>query len=302
VARKEGTLSGRPLRVLVSQDDPLLLELITASLERDGFVVVACRDLLSASAQAVPTGHDAIITEFPEEIGVATEEGADEPSEVDEALTIVGRHPAHRFGDAPVTPEAARDVLAYALGVPLCELEKLSGDSAALALARLQSLVNRLLSVSGVVDDLTGALRRDVGLESARRELDRGRRTGQRAVVAMVDVDGLKAVNDSAGHLADDQLLRSTGGALRKSLRSYDLVVRYGGDEFFCMLADLSVEEAEDRFVEVGKTLHECCGAAVSVGLTATRPDDTLENCIARADQALYARRAERRGRASITR
>ena len=356
---EDGMLFARPLRVLVTQDDPDLLDLLTLSLERGGFEVIACRDVATASALLAATEPDAIVTDLqmPDvesfgvfrneprnpvipvvalttneqdaavqalatpgvtvvrkveaaavartlrdavravQVGLGGEGTVPASDGVDEALTIVGRHPAYRHGDVPVTAEAARDVLAFALGVPLSELEKLSGDSAGVALARLQRLVHRLLSVSGVMDELTGGLRRDVGLDAARRELERARRTGQQAVFAMLDVDGLKTVNDSGGHLAGDQLLRSTGNALRTSLRSYDLVVRYGGDEFFCMLSDASLHEAEDRFNEVSRDLEKRTGRpTVSVGLTIARPGDTLEDCIARADEALYAGRAKRRG------
>ena len=87
------------------------------------------------------------------------------------------------------------------------------------------------------------------------RELDRSRRANGRLVLAFVDVDRLKAANDTEGHAAGDQLLRDVVAALKGGLRSYDLVIRYGGDEFLCALPDTDVETARGRFDEVRKTL-----------------------------------------------
>lgn len=142
------------------------------------------------------------------------------------------------------------------------------------------------------LDDLTGALRRDRGLIEIQREIDRARRMDGRLVVAFVDVDGLKRTNDVRGHAAGDQLLRHLVAALRAGLRSYDLVVRYGGDEFVCALPGADVASAERRFRVAARELSERnAGASVSVGLAEFKGGDTAETLIGRADAALYARR-----------
>jgi diguanylate cyclase (GGDEF)-like protein len=94
------------------------------------------------------------------------------------------------------------------------------------------------------IDELIGARRRGVGLEELRREIERARRTNGRLVAVFVDVDGLKSVNDEQGHRAGDQLLRDVAAALASRMRSYDLVVRVGGDEFLCVLPDVTPTEA----------------------------------------------------------
>jgi diguanylate cyclase (GGDEF)-like protein len=150
------------------------------------------------------------------------------------------------------------------------------------------------------VDGLTGALRRDRGLADLQREIDRARRSDGRLVVAFVDVDGLKAINDVHGHAAGDRLLRDVALALRAGLRSYDLVVRFGGDEFVCALPGTDVEGARRRFDEVAKTLTERSPrASVSTGLAALEDQDTLNDLIGRADAALYAGRHRARGQGS---
>jgi len=142
------------------------------------------------------------------------------------------------------------------------------------------------------VDVLTGALRRDRGLVDLQVEINRARRSNGRLVLAFVDVDGLKAINDNEGHAAGDQLLRDVATTLRNGLRSYDLVVRYGGDEFVCALPDTDIDGARQRFEEVARSLTETNPrASVSVGLAALENEDTIDKLTARADAALYSRR-----------
>jgi diguanylate cyclase (GGDEF)-like protein len=92
------------------------------------------------------------------------------------------------------------------------------------------------------VDGLTGALQRERGRVDLQREIEQERRSDGRFVLAFVDVDSLKAINDAQGHAAGDQLLRDVGTALRTGLRSYDVVVRYGGDEFLCGLSRTAIQ------------------------------------------------------------
>jgi GGDEF domain-containing protein len=80
------------------------------------------------------------------------------------------------------------------------------------------------------IDELTGAHRRAAGVVELEREVARASRTKRPFVLAFIDVDDLKAINDSHGHAAGDRLLRQIGESLRAHLRSYDLLVRYGGD------------------------------------------------------------------------
>ena len=146
------------------------------------------------------------------------------------------------------------------------------------------------------VDELTGARRRGVGLEEVRREIERARRTNGRLVAAFVDVDDLKSVNDEQGHRAGDQLLRDVAAGLASRMRSYDLVVRVGGDEFLCALPDVTPTEARRRFDELATELHD--GPAlrsVSFGLSELRDGDSLQELIDRADRDLMATRSRQR-------
>jgi diguanylate cyclase (GGDEF)-like protein len=137
------------------------------------------------------------------------------------------------------------------------------------------------------IDDLTGARRRGAGLAELRRELDRARRRNEQLVVAFVAVDDLKDVNRIHGHQAGDELLAAVGNALGKALRSDDLIIRLGGDEFLCVLADITVEEAHQRLAAVGERLAAGqAGRSISVGVAHLEPADSPGDLIARADEA----------------
>jgi diguanylate cyclase (GGDEF)-like protein len=147
---------------------------------------------------------------------------------------------------------------------------------------------------------LTGALRRDRGAVDLQREIDRANRSDGLLILAFVDVDGLKAINDTHGHGAGDRALCAVGAALLGGLRSYDVVVRYGGDEFLCGLPGSDLDGAQRRFDAVARTLAEQNpGASVSIGLAELANPDTLDALTARADASLYAARRNARGRAN---
>jgi diguanylate cyclase (GGDEF)-like protein len=134
-------------------------------------------------------------------------------------------------------------------------------------------------------DELTGAWTRKLGLEEVSRELERAHRTGAELVLAFVDVDGLKAVNDSQGHLAGDALLRLLGETLRANVRPYDVIVRYGGDELLCAMPNLGMREARARFEKIAAVLAAAdADHSITFGLAAAEPADGLQELIARAD------------------
>ena len=143
-------------------------------------------------------------------------------------------------------------------------------------------------------DALTGAYQRATGLAELEREIVKARRTSQPFVLAFLDIDGLKTINDGQGHAAGDQVLVDLVRAVRGVLREYDLVIRWGGDEFLCGLASLSLDTVADRFANTEKVLA-AKQVAFSVGLAELRSDDTLQSLIARADAAMYERRSRRR-------
>ena len=149
------------------------------------------------------------------------------------------------------------------------------------------------------LDDLTGAFRRDMGWLALTHEIARARRGDGRFVVAFVDLDDLKTVNDRDGHAAGDAVLRTLVAAMRSHLRSFDPVVRFGGDEFVCGLGGADLPEVKRRFRLIGQAVKDSAGMGISVGLAALSADETLDELIARADVALLRVKKKRAPRAS---
>ncbi len=106
--------------------------------------------------------------------------------------------------------------------------------------ARRQAAGSTAVSAQALTDPLTGVLNRRGFLDAAERELARARRYEHPFALAYVDVRGLKAVNDTEGHLAGDELLREAAGLLTDSARADDVVGRIGGDELALLLAEQS--------------------------------------------------------------
>jgi diguanylate cyclase (GGDEF)-like protein len=137
------------------------------------------------------------------------------------------------------------------------------------------------------LDDLTGAYRRGMGWLALTHEVDRAHRSGGPFTLAFVDVDRLKAVNDSQGHAVGDQVLQKVVRIIRENLRSFDPVVRYGGDEFICGLSGASPSEARRRFAAITAEIATEAEIDISVGLAALKPADTVERLTHRADVAM---------------
>ena len=168
-------------------------------------------------------------------------------------------------------------------------------DDAGARLVAAERTIARLTEQASL-DELTGALRRGAGWDGLVREISRVRRSVEpRLVVAFVDVDHLKRVNDSQGHAAGDRLIRGVAEALRARFRSYDLVIRWGGDEFVCVLPDADLETAERSLGNLREQLMRTVGETFTCGLASLEPRDSAESLLLRADENLYAHRATSR-------
>jgi len=139
-------------------------------------------------------------------------------------------------------------------------------------------------------DHLTGLLNRHGFDKAAGRELALAGRTGYPLAVALLDLDGFKGVNDQHGHAAGDRLLRDLARAWERSLRPGDLLARFGGDEFVALFPATSEEDAGSALERL-RGVHPAswCG-----GVVAWRRGETLADCLARADERLYAAKAVR--------
>jgi diguanylate cyclase (GGDEF)-like protein len=173
---------------------------------------------------------------------------------------------------------------------------KAAEDRAQAALDRERAALERSEALAELrhahLDALTGALRRGAGDEALQGEMDRAQRRDGRLVLAFVDVDSLRELNNREGHAAGDALLRDVVSAIQADVRSYEPVVRYGGDEFVCAMSGVDVGQAEIRFAAISESITaDHAGEAVSIGLAELRPDDSLGDLVGRADTALLAAR-----------
>ncbi len=141
-------------------------------------------------------------------------------------------------------------------------------------------------------DPLTGLANRRAWEDGADRMLAAAARSGEPVTVALLDLDGFKAVNDTGGHAAGDALLRALASGWRGELRRSDLLGRLGGDEFALCLP------ASDRAAtaDLLGRLRAVSAGAWSAGAATARPGETLREVLARADAALYRQKAGRAG------
>jgi diguanylate cyclase (GGDEF)-like protein len=114
-------------------------------------------------------------------------------------------------------------------------------------------------------------------------------------VLGIIDVDGLKKVNDTKGHLVGDQLLRDMVACIRANIRAYEPIVRLGGDEFAFTIAGLARRGAEERCALIRADLaRRPSRGTFSVGLAVLEPDDELGDLLRRADAELVEVRPTR--------
>ncbi len=147
------------------------------------------------------------------------------------------------------------------------------------------------LEEAACFDSLTGIFNRRSFERDARREIGRAARHGGVFSLVMVDLDGLKAVNDREGHGAGDARLRTLAQAVDDGLRQEDAVYRIGGDEFAVLLPGATAQQAETVMSRVA----EACPVAFSWGVAAGPADGTApDELLSAADKRLYARRRRR--------
>ncbi|MFT5561025.1 MAG: diguanylate cyclase [Litorivivens sp.] len=199
------------------------------------------------------------------------------------------------------------------------------GNSLQAALSeQLEALVNRakVLEVQGqeaerrvaeqrrraLTDNLTGLPNREAYEETAAREVQRWQRYDRPLCLAVCDIDLFKAVNDSYGHAAGDEVLRQLASILGKRLRGTDFVARYGGEEFVVLLPETDREQAEGVMESLREGIEQSqikwekkdLQLTVSIGIADFKGKDILQSAFARADRALYQAKTNGRNQVQL--
>ena len=164
-------------------------------------------------------------------------------------------------------------------------------------------LEQNLLRTQLQQDALTGVSSRTSLLTELEGAIGRSAKTGQPLCIIMADLDHFKAVNDSYGHMVGDKVLTEVGGRIRAALREFDLVGRYGGEEFVVVLENTSRHTAHQVAERIRQRISrepistgkQQLRLTISQGLAMRVDGDDLQSLLQRADDAMY--KAKRAGR-----
>ncbi|HUT54225.1 MAG TPA: diguanylate cyclase [bacterium] len=164
------------------------------------------------------------------------------------------------------------------------------------------------LQRQAMFDPLTGLGNRRFGEIQLHSKINEQQRYGLPFGILFIDVDHFKRINDSFGHDVGDDVLRMVARTLSHNLRSFDIIVRWGGEEFIAIIAHIGSEEQLQAVANKLKTLMEHSSISsgdniihvtISIGATLAVPDDTDEAIIRRADQLMYE--SKRKGGNSVS-
>ncbi|HPF32546.1 MAG TPA: diguanylate cyclase [Candidatus Sabulitectum sp.] len=290
----------RTMKVLIIDDDPASVALARQWLKKDGHGIVTAADGEEGLAMAVREEPDLILLDvhMPGMNGFQVCERLKADSRI--------RHiPVIFLSAADETREKVKGLDLGAVDYvtkPFDRFELPARVRAALRTKRLQDL----LTVYSEIDSLTEVYNRRVLMERLEQEWNRTRRYSTTVAFIMCDIDHFKNVNDTHGHPTGDQVLERIATLLRKSVRSSDMVGRYGGEEFGIIMVNAdraSAASAAERYRKKIESMdfHSRRGefrVTVSFGVADSRGKDSVNQLINGADRALY--KAKETGRNTV--
>jgi diguanylate cyclase (GGDEF)-like protein len=280
-------------RVLIADDDREFRRLLTRRATRMGLIVQQAENGQEAMDALEAGSFDVIVADLymPKFSGLEVIQNAQERDPDLQALILTGA------ATVETAIEALRSGVYDYLTKPL---ESLSAFELALTRAlerrhlitenkRLFTEIEKL----AVTDPLTGLFNRRKLDEALDTEFERARRYGRPLSSVMIDLDGLKRINDTAGHPAGDKALEHVSKAIQGHVRRVDFPTRYGGDEFLILLPEVDKVEAAaiaDRICsEIVKAEIEGVQLSVSAGVAQLLPaHENTDDFLRAADQALY--------------
>lgn len=220
-------------------------------------------------------------------------------------LNIVGNGAVWSFDDPGFRLDLINAAM-VAILLPMLSLGSMRLSSLRLKLrAERSALAGALLEVQRLAthDELTGLANRRDMQHRLDVELARCERFGHPFSIAVIDLDHFKRINDAHGHAGGDEVLRTFAGAASRTLRATDVLGRWGGEEFLLLMPGTQATAARcsvERVLSKVLALPESEGPAVSfsAGVVEYRPGETIDQVVARADEAMY--QAKRAGRGQV--
>ena len=168
----------------------------------------------------------------------------------------------------------------------------------------VQNLQFSLISKVCAVDHLTGVYNRHAMSSMINKEHERARRTGNSSVLAILDFDDFKQINDRYGHVAGDRVLKTAVDFFVKHLRKYDIIFRFGGDEFLLLFPETNIGHASQLLERLRIDLKNMpimisdskrINVSVSIGMSEMDGQSTFNESIKLADHALIEAKSEGR-------
>jgi two-component system cell cycle response regulator len=292
------------MRILVAEDDAISRTLLERTLQRAGYAVISVENGVEAMAELVKQDAprlallDWIMPEM---------EGVEVCREIrrrkDQAYTYLILLSSRESKEDIVAglESGADDYLTKPFDVDELKARLRTGH-------RILELEDHLVEAresmrfQATHDLLTSLWNRGVIVELMSHEIMRSRRERSCTAVIMCDIDHFKSVNDQFGHAIGDEVLREVARRLHNSVRSYDMVGRYGGEEFLVALNKCNpgsaVSRAENLREKIAgrpiQTANKPVSVTISIGLALSSefPESTIEEIMHQADMALYAAKA----------
>lgn len=175
------------------------------------------------------------------------------------------------------------------------------------ALADLRAEATRLYR-SAATDELTGAMSFSHTMYALDRQVGKSAESGRPLCVLMADLDFFKKVNDTYGHLVGDIVLKHTAERIRSAMRDFDIVGRFGGEEFVILMANTDLELGKAIAERIRQSIAQApfhvkkhtIDVTISIGVALLKPGETRDAVLERADAAMYAAKMAGRNRVMV--
>lgn len=197
--------------------------------------------------------------------------------------------------------EPATSILRHFNIIGFCAILAWIAHAHALSVHEAEQALHRIAST----DPLTNLLNRRAMTELIEREVARSQRTRQPLALLLCDIDHFKRINDGHGHAAGDHVLQTVANLLQATVREYDCVARWGGEEFLILLPDASLTGAATIAERLRAAVQVCAisfedqtiPVTMTLGVSPLHPEENWHSAVNRADEALYRGKANGRNR-----